>query len=616
MIRPLYVIAASTILLLAACNKKSAHGDGEHGGHGHEHEGHGHAHGEDESEEHAHGQAEPEDEGHGHGHGEGNLKLTLFDSGHELFVEIEPLAAGKESTYTAHVTRLRDNHPAVEGTLTVRFSKGGKVHSETVAKAPDRRGIFEFPAPSPTDPGTYVLEMDYAGHGDSATWRSKEEVPVEPHPAGDDSDGEDLSFTKEQQWDIPFRQELVIKRAVGKTFTVAATIAADPRRSRAILSPAAGYFQWSESFQGRGIGARVIEGQQLAVLRPEVPTEHWSRLEEDVSLAKISLESAKEELKRVLSLAGRGLTQAKEVPAAEALVKKAEVEERRARKERTRVDKLVKDGLLPGQRLITAESAQAEARIDREGAEAELARLKQLVSTRLLEGEDRIAAQAAVDKAQAAYDASLNRLEEKKGTSERELPIVAPLAGVVTEVFTSHGHQVSLGSPVAHIVSDETVLLQVEVSMFDLESLDEVEQLWLQRPGDEMQRSFSDLDVKRVTDALVFDPARLTATISYRLKNDASFRIGEFIQVQIMLKAEEELPVVRRSAIVEINTIPYVFVALSGEGYARRRVTPGQSFGDLVAIRSGLLKGDWAVTEGGFDLYVTSLTGSLQSHQH
>jgi len=482
--------------------------------------------------------------------------------------------------------------------------------------APSRRGIFEFPAPSPADPGTYVLELAYQGHGDHATWRSTEEVPATPIPAEGDSSGEDISFTKEQQWDIPFKQELVTTRQVGQTFTVSATIAADPKGSRALLSPAAGYFEWSESFRGHGVGTRVTKGQRLAVLRPEVPAEHWSKLEEDVSIALIILESTREELKRVLELAGRGLTEAKEVLAAEGLVKKAEVEERRARKERSRLQKLVADGLLPGRRLTEAESAVDRANIEKESAQAEQLRLEQLVSTRLLEGQDRIAAQAAVDKALAAYEAALGRLAEKKGTSARELPIEAPLSGVVTEVLTSHGHQVSIGSPLAHIVSDETVLLQVEVSMFDLDSLDDIAHLWLHRPGDETPRSLDDFGVQRVTDALVFDPDRLTATISFRLDNESLFRIGEFVEVQVMLKASEVHPVVRRSAIVEINTVPHVFVALSGEGYSRRRVTPGQSFGDLVAIRSGLRSGEWAVTMGGFDLYVTSLTGSLQSHQH
>ena len=601
--RQVYRVVPVLALLLTGCGRPSslptaAHEEhAEHGGHG------------------GHEEEEEEAEGHGHGHGEGNLSLTLFDSGHELFVEVEPLAAGRQSVYTAHVTRLRDNHPAIEGSLTVRFVQAETVASETVADSPSRRGIFEFPAPSPDNPGPYTLEFEYQGHGDRAVWRSEEEVPVEPHPA-EDSGYDDLSFTKEQQWDIPFSQELVVTRRIGKTFTVAATISADPRRSRAILSPATGFFQWNEIFRGKGIGSRVTEGQQLAVLRSEVPTEHLSKLEEDITLARIGLQSATEELERVKRLAGRGLPQAKEVLAASGMIKKALVDERKARKERARVRKLVSDGLLPGRRLTEVDSALARASIEREGLEAEQKRLEELVGTRLLQGQDLIAAREAVDKAQATYDASLGRLEEKKGESKRTLPIVASQDGVVTEILTPHGHQVDLGTPVAHIVSDETVLLQIEVSMFDLESLEEIEELWLRRPGDESAHRLSEYGAKRVTDSLVFDAERLTATITYRMENNSRFRIGEFVEAQIMLTASEELPVVRRSAIVEINTVPYVFVALSGEGYARRRVVLGQRLGDLVAVRSGLRGEEWAVTVGGFDLYVNSLTGSLQSHQH
>lgn len=593
----LCLVIAASLLLASACDRPpSATAVGEHTGHGH-------------------GEEEPGEHG-GHGHGEGNLSLTLFDSGHELFVEVEPLAAGQESVYTAHVTRLRDNHPATEGSLTVRFSALGSVRGETVAPSPSRRGIFEFPAAAPSESGTYALEFVYAGHGDRAVWRSQEEVPVQAVPSLDDSGGEDLSFTKEQQWNIPFRQELVTSRKVGRTFTVAATVSADPKKSRAILSPAAGYFQWSDSFLGEGIGARVAEGQQLAILRPDVPAEHWSKLEENVSLARISLESTKEELVRVRSLAGRGLAQAKEVLAAEAMIKKAQVDESKERKERDRIRKLVGEGLLPARRLTEVESALAKAHIERKAFEAEQTRLEELIATRLLQERSLIAARAAVDRAQAAHDAALGRLEEKKGASERAFPILAPQDGVVTEILTPHGHQVAIGSPVAHVVSDKSVLLQVEVSMFDLETLEDVAELWLRRPGDEASHSLDEYVAERVTDSLVFDAERLTATISYRLKNDNRFRIGEFVEVQIMLRAQEELPVVHRSAIVEINTIPYVFVALSGEGYARRRVVLGQRLGNLVAIHSGIQGGEWAVTTGGFDLYVTSLTGALQSHQH
>ena len=569
-------------------------------------------HGQGEAE---HGGHHADEEGHGHGHGEGNLSLTLFSAGHELFVEIEPLAAGKESVYTAHVTRLKDNHPALEGTLTVRFEQNGTTASETTAEAPSRRGIFEFPAPSPAGTGTYWMEFEYAGHGDRAVWRSQQEVPKEPHPAEEEG-GEDLSFTKEQQWNIPFGQEQAVTRSLGRTFTVPGTIVEDPISSRAIVAPATGHFHWNEVFRGGGIGTEVKGGQELATLRPDVPVEHWSQLEESIVLAEIEVKRTTEELDRVQRLVEGGLLPAKDLLAVDAAIKKAGIEERKARKVRNRTRKLVDEGLLPERRLADVEAAAAKARVEREGFEAERKRLQDLGESRILQEEGLIEARAAVHRALAGYEAAQARLREKKGEVERMIPILAPMDGVLTEILTPHGHQVSLGAPVAHVVSDKTVLLQVEVSMFDLKGLDDIAEIWLWVPGSDSSRKLSEFNARRVTDRLVYDPDRLTATISYRLENPGRFRIGEYVEVQIMHSPGEKLPVVRRSAIVEINTVPYVFVALSGEGYARRRVVPGTRVGEFVAIKEGVEAGEWVVTRGGFDLYVTSLTGTLQSHQH
>ncbi len=591
-------------LMLVACHRHSE-GPGGAGGHSHGDEEHGH---------HGGGHGGNHDD-HGHGHGEGNLSLTLFSSGHELFVEITPLAAGRESVYTAHVTRLRDNYPAQEGTLAVRFTNDGTTAAETVAEAPSRRGIFEFPALSPADTGTYRLDFEYAGHGDSAVWRQQVDVPILPWPA-EEQEGEDLSFTKEQQWNIPFKQEQAEARSIGRTFSVPGTIIEDPISSRAVVAPATGYFHWHEVLRGGGVGTEVKAGEALATLRPDVPTDHWSKLEESVALAEIEVKRTTEELARVQRLVEGGLLPAKDLLAVEAAIKKAAIEERKARKERNRVRKLVDQGLLPEHRLAEVEAAAAKAKVEREGLEAEKKRLQDLTDTKVLQEEGLIKARAALQKAQAAHGAAFARLREKKGEVERTMPILAPIDGVITELLTPHGHQVALGAPVAHVVSDKTVLLQVEVSMFDLKGLEDIAEVWLWIPGEDAHRKLDEFDARRVTDKLVYDPDRLTATISYRLDNPGRFRIGEYVEVRIMHGPGAELPVVRNSAIVEINTIPYVFVALSGEGYSRRRVVPGTSVGDFVAIEDGIKAGEWVVTLGGFDLYVSSLTGTLQSHQH
>jgi cobalt-zinc-cadmium efflux system membrane fusion protein len=73
---------------------------------------------------------------------------------------------------------------------------------------------------------------------------------------------------------------------------------------------------------------------------------------------------------------------------------------------------------------------------------------------------------------------------------------------------------------------------------------------------------------------------------------------------------------VPRSAVVEINTRPYVFVQIDGEHFEKRAVTPGQPDGDFIRIESGLKRGERVVTRGGFDIHLAALMGTVESHRH
>jgi cobalt-zinc-cadmium efflux system membrane fusion protein len=46
------------------------------------------------------------------------------------------------------------------------------------------------------------------------------------------------------------------------------------------------------------------------------------------------------------------------------------------------------------------------------------------------------------------------------------------------------------------------------------------------------------------------------------------------------------------------QNLPYVFVAATGNSFARRKITLGNRVGDSYEIVSGLVDGDQVVTEG------------------
>jgi multidrug efflux pump subunit AcrA (membrane-fusion protein) len=73
---------------------------------------------------------------------------------------------------------------------------------------------------------------------------------------------------------------------------------------------------------------------------------------------------------------------------------------------------------------------------------------------------------------------------------------------------------------------------------------------------------------------------------------------------------------VPRSAVTEINTRPFVFVQTDGEHFEKRAVTIGDADGLFVQTLSGVAKGERVVSQGGFDVYLGALMGTIESHRH
>jgi membrane fusion protein, heavy metal efflux system len=97
---------------------------------------------------------------------------------------------------------------------------------------------------------------------------------------------------------------------------------------------------------------------------------------------------------------------------------------------------------------------------------------------------------------------------------------------------------------------------------------------------------------------------------------DAELRPGAAIVVTVKAGTPRKVLAVPRKAVVEISTQPFVFVQRGGESFLKRRVKTGISDGTFVEISSGVEPGDRVVTEGGFDIHIASLSGTVESHKH
>jgi RND family efflux transporter MFP subunit len=292
---------------------------------------HGHGHGGGHGDEHGGGHGDEHGGGHGHGGGgDGHGAVTRWTAGYELFVELDAPVASKPFAYHAHVTRLRDNHAATSGQLTIRFEQGGGekgVHSDGAVARP---GIFAAEANAPAAPGTYRLRFAYADGDERVEWDAGDvQVGADAQVAHEGEDEGEITFLKEAQWQIPFGVEPAAVRELAPVVEAAGVVRSAPDSTTVVAAPVAGLVAWVDGLPV--VGREVKRGERLATLVPAGAAEHWSTLQAELATARIDGELARTDLARIEGLgpnelvSGRRLDEARaEVARADARVRAAE----------------------------------------------------------------------------------------------------------------------------------------------------------------------------------------------------------------------------------------------------------------------------------------------------
>lgn len=243
---------------------------------------------------HDHGAAaEPAEHGHDHGAGERPaIAATLLDQGIELFVEYPVLVAGDVSHFGAHLTHLNGHQAVKDGKveLVLTSAKGEQRFTAEVSSTP---GIFHLDA-KPTLSGEVEVELIWKGPKGSASFdlgvntvfadlNAASHAVVPAAPAG-------ISFTKEQQWKVPFATAEVQQRSLLEGFEAFASVQAASGGEGRVMAPVSGRLEGS-GFPN--IGQIVRQGQRLGSLVPRAGSDlSLGSVQLDLERAKLKLEQA------------------------------------------------------------------------------------------------------------------------------------------------------------------------------------------------------------------------------------------------------------------------------------------------------------------------------------
>jgi cobalt-zinc-cadmium efflux system membrane fusion protein len=182
------------------------------------------------------------------------------------------------------------------------------------------------------------------------------------------------------------------------------------------------------------------------------------------------------------------------------------------------------------------------------------------------------------------------------GTVRQELPMRAPIAGLVVQKLVTPGQVIQAGATTGFVISDvSTVWVQGHVYEKDLR---------LVRVGDSAEvrsASFPDPFHGRVAYiGSMLDPATRTTPVRIVTANPQGFlKKDQFVDIMLHDKGTHDALVIPTSAVLyDTENLPFVYVQVEPGKFAQRSIQLGPQQGDLTEVSQGLAEADRVVAQG------------------
>ena len=244
-----------------------------------------------------------------------------------------------------------------------------------------------------------------------------------------------------------------------------------------------------------------------------------------------------------------------------------------------------------GVRQAEAQLLMAEAELD--DAETNLSRSASLWESEDISDVQYEAAQTREKAARASYMAA----EAALGSAERQLRntrVRSPIDGVVAFVHVEEGQLVAVGTPVAHVVNDD--VLQVELGL----SEDRVSDIVPGARADVRVRALGGRTFRGKVEYVGPRADDMTKTYPVRVmvpNSGHAIRAGMVAEVSVAAVEFNDVIAIQSDWVVDRYGEPAAFVA-SDSTAALRRLSLGRAVGDKVVVNSGLQEGDLLITLG------------------
>jgi RND family efflux transporter MFP subunit len=479
------------------------------------------------------------------------LGVTVWTDKFELFMEHPPSRAEIPVNFAIHLTELEGSKPVTEGPVLVRFMKGQELVKVLTMGNPEVPGIFVpeviFDTPDQLKMIVEVMNDSLAGEIVVESF-TVHDVSVDPAQflVQEETDGDVITYLKEQQWRLPFAAARVERRSLMRSVQAAGEVIAKASHSTLGIPL---------------LGGRVERGQLLGWIVP--PPDAQSSIGSNQVQTGLSLL----ELKTLIATSQASLA-----------AERSRLE--LARRELARVERLFEMEAVPQYRL---EESRSEVEIH----EAALKAAEEIRGS-LVEAEERIQGQAQ----------SVQQLGAR-------IPLEAPISGTIVDINAVSGAFVEAQQVLYQIADLSEVWVRGEVYESDIAQITSRSGATVRLSG--RQTPLELKSSRLVAIGEVVDPETRTIPVIWEVSNPRrELKIGMLTRLDIGTGQDLETLAVPESAVFLEENKDVVYLQVGGESFVRRIVTTGIEDRGWIEILDGLEAGERVVVKGGYEIALVS----------
>jgi len=251
-----------------------------------------------------------------------------------------------------------------------------------------------------------------------------------------------------------------------------------------------------------------------------------------------------------------------------------------------------------------------EAKANFEKSKADYERSRELVKDKLVSEKDYLQTKSIFENAQLTFNTIA------KNYSSNGQSVSATMNGFVKNIFVTEGQFVEAGTTLATISKNKKLILQANVSQKYFAKLPSIASSNFKTTDNGMVYSTQELNGKVISYGKSTSANSPFIPITFEIDNTGNLIPGSVVEVYLKSFPIPDALIIPTSSLIEEQGNFFVYVQTEGESFQKREVKIGASDGINVQLLSGVAEGERVVTKGGYQIKLSTASGTLPAHGH